>query len=390
MPGGARPITCRSDRSHCLDNPLLREPLRSGAHQAAAARPLGNLARPELHLRSSEPHHRRARSEHDLRRRPRSWRAGAVANTYLEGTYSEIYPNIAQTEAGMRRLFTQFSFPGGIPSHVAPERPGRSMKAASSAMSLMHAFGAAFDNPDLIVLRGRRRRGRDRAARGSWHSNEFLNPARDGAVLPILHLNGYKIAGPTVLARISDDDLHSILERTRLRGPLRRRRRSAAMHQQFAATLDACHAEIRAIQNDAAQQAVITTAALAADRAAHAQRLDRPEGRRRHAGRRHLSRAPGAARGVRDPTANTCSMLEEWMRSYRAGGAVRRRWPAHCRVRRARARRRPPHGREPACQRRHAVERPRTAGLQRLCGGGAGAGHVQAKRRAVRASSCAT
>jgi xylulose-5-phosphate/fructose-6-phosphate phosphoketolase len=128
----------------------------------------------------------------------RSRRTGLVANTYLEGTYSELYPNISQDE-GMKKLFKQFSFPGGIPSHVAPETPGSIHEGGELGYSLSHAFGAAFDNPDLLVACVV---GDGEAETGplatSWHSNKFLNPVHDGAVLPILHLNGYKIAGPTV------------------------------------------------------------------------------------------------------------------------------------------------------------------------------------------------
>ena len=126
-----------------------------------------------------------------------------MANAYLEGTYSEVYPNISQDEEGMKRLFKQFSFPGGIPSHVAPETPGSIHEGGELGYALSHAYGAAFDNPDLIVACVV---GDGEAETGplatSWHSNKFLNPVRDGAVLPILHLNGYKIANPTVLARI--------------------------------------------------------------------------------------------------------------------------------------------------------------------------------------------
>ena len=126
-----------------------------------------------------------------------------MANTWLEGTYSELYPGITQDEAGMGRLFRQFSFPGGIPSHAAPETPGSIHEGGELGYSLVHAYGAAFDNPDLIVAcvigDGEAETG---PLAGSWLSNVFLNPARDGAVLPILHLNGYKIANPTVLARI--------------------------------------------------------------------------------------------------------------------------------------------------------------------------------------------
>src|SRR5450755_1198206 len=128
---------------------------------------------------------------------------GLVANTYLEGTYSELYANITQDEEGMKKLFKQFSFPGGIPSHVAPETPGSINEGGELGYSLLHAYGAVFDNPDLLVAcvvgDGEAETG---ALAASWHSNKFLNPVLDGAVLPILHLNGYKIAGPTVLARI--------------------------------------------------------------------------------------------------------------------------------------------------------------------------------------------
>jgi xylulose-5-phosphate/fructose-6-phosphate phosphoketolase len=131
-----------------------------------------------------------------------------VANAYLEGTYSEIYSHIGQDEEGLKRLFTQFSFPGGIPSHAAPETPGSIHEGGELGYALAHAFGAAFDNPNLIVacVVGDGEAETGPLATG-WHSNKFLNPGRDGAVLPILHLNGYKIANPTVLARISHDEL---------------------------------------------------------------------------------------------------------------------------------------------------------------------------------------
>src|SRR4051794_3093497 len=137
---------------------------------------------------------------------------GLVANTYLEGTYSEVYPNIPQNEEGMRRLFRQFSFPGGVPSHVAPETPGSIHEGGELGYSLLHAYGAVFDNPDLVVCcvigDGEAETG---ALAASWHSNKFTNPVRDGAVIPVLHLNGYKIAGPTVLARIPQNDLAELM-----------------------------------------------------------------------------------------------------------------------------------------------------------------------------------
>ena len=135
-----------------------------------------------------------------------------VGNTYLEGTYSEIYPNISQDEAGLRKLFIQFSFPGGIPSHASPETPGSIHEGGELGYSLSHSFGAVFDNPDLIVAcvvgDGEAETGPLATA---WHSNKFLNSATDGAVLPILHLNGYKISNPTILARITREELEQLL-----------------------------------------------------------------------------------------------------------------------------------------------------------------------------------
>ena len=146
-----------------------------------------------------------------------------VANAYLEGTYSEVYPNISQDEEGMKRLFKQFSFPGGIPSHVAPETPGSIHEGGELGYALSHAYGAAFDNPDLIVacVVGDGEAETGPLATG-WHSNKFLNPARDGAVLPILHLNGYKIANPCFLARIPEDELQQAVRGLRLPAVLRR------------------------------------------------------------------------------------------------------------------------------------------------------------------------
>ena len=177
---------------------------------------------------------------------------GLVANAYLEGTYSEVYPNISQDEQGMKRLFTQFSFPGGIPSHVSPEIPGSIHEGGELGYSLSHAFGAAFDNPDLLVACVV---GDGEAETGplatSWHSNKFLNPVHDGAVLPILHLNGYKIAGPTVLARLPHDELESLFIGYGYRPYFVEGDEPMTMHQQMAATLDAVVADIKKIQRDA-------------------------------------------------------------------------------------------------------------------------------------------
>jgi len=177
---------------------------------------------------------------------------GLVANAYLEGTYSEVYPNIAQDEAGMKQLFKQFSFPGGIPSHVAPETPGSIHEGGELGYSLSHAYGAAFDNPDLIVAcvvgDGEAETGPLATA---WHSNKFLNPVHDGAVLPILHLNGYKIAGPTVLARIPHAELEALFRGYGYTPYFVEGDDPMAMHQLMATTLDTVIAEIRRIQTDA-------------------------------------------------------------------------------------------------------------------------------------------
>ncbi|HSE88251.1 MAG TPA: phosphoketolase family protein [Candidatus Binatia bacterium] len=177
---------------------------------------------------------------------------GLVANAYLEGTYSEIYPNISQDEEGMKKLFKQFSFPSGIPSHVAPETPGSIHEGGELGYALSHAYGAAFDNPDLIVACVI---GDGEAETGpmatSWHSNKFLNPRTDGAVLPILHLNGYKIANPTVLARISHEELDQLLRGYGYIPYFVEGDEPAKMHRRMAATLDQVIAEIRRIQSEA-------------------------------------------------------------------------------------------------------------------------------------------
>ena len=177
---------------------------------------------------------------------------GLVANTYLEGTYSEVYPNITQDEDGMKRLFTQFSFPGGIPSHVAPETPGSIHEGGELGYALSHAYGAAFDNPDLIVAAVV---GDGEAETGplatSWHSNKFLDPERDGAVLPILHLNGYKIANPTVLARIPHDELDHLMRGYGYEPHFVEGDDPKVMHELMAKTLEKVINDIRDIQHRA-------------------------------------------------------------------------------------------------------------------------------------------
>jgi xylulose-5-phosphate/fructose-6-phosphate phosphoketolase len=237
---------------YLLDNPLLREPL-APAH--IKPRLLGHWGTsPGLNLVYA--HLNRAIVARDLDMiyvtGPGHGGPAVVANTWLEGTYSELYPSVGVDEPGMARLFRQFSFPGGIPSHVAPEVPGSIHEGGELGYSLMHAYGAAFDNPDLVVAcvvgDGEAETG---PLAGSWLSNAFLNPARDGAVLPILHLNGYKIANPAVLARIPESDLLSMLRGYGHQPYLVSGDQPAAVHQQLAAALDRALDEIAEIQRAA-------------------------------------------------------------------------------------------------------------------------------------------
>jgi len=237
---------------YLYDNPLLREPLQI---EHVKPRLLGHWGTtPGLNF--IYVHLNRLIKQHDLNAifiaGPGHGGPGVVANTYLEGTYTEFYPDIAQDAAGLQKLFKQFSFPGGIPSHVAPETPGSIHEGGELGYSLMHAYGAVFDNPDLLAVCVV---GDGEAETGplatSWHSNKFLNPARDGVVLPILHLNGYKIASPTVLARISHDELASLFVGYGYKPYFVEGDDPATMHQRMAATLDTVIAEIQAIQQDA-------------------------------------------------------------------------------------------------------------------------------------------
>src|SRR5579875_1475175 len=234
---------------YLLDNPLLREPL---APEHVKPRLLGHWGTtPGLNFIYA--HLNRVIVARDVNMiyiaGPGHGGPGLLANVYLEGTYSEYYPEVSQDEAGMRRLFKQFSFPGGVPSHVAPETPGSIHEGGELGYSLAHAFGAAFDNPDLVVACVV---GDGEAETGplatSWHSNKFLNPVRDGAVLPILHLNGYKINNPTVLGRISNDELGELFRGYGWTPYTVEGDDPELVHQQLAAVLERCVNEIRAIQ----------------------------------------------------------------------------------------------------------------------------------------------
>ena len=225
---------------------------------------------------------------------------GLVASAYLDGTYSEFYSDITEDAEGMHRLFRQFSFPGGIPSHVAPETPGSIHEGGELGYALCHAYGAAFDNPDLLVATIV---GDGEAETGplatSWHSNKFVNVEKDGVVLPILHLNGYKIANPTVLARISDDELDSLMvglraQAARVRRGLRRRVARRASTRRFATLLDEVLDEIAEIKRSA-HAGSEQRPHVADDRVPHPQGLDRAGLHRRQEDDRLVARAPGAA-----------------------------------------------------------------------------------------------
>ena len=302
----------------------------------------------------------------------------------------------------MGRLFRQFSFPGGIPSHAAPETPGSIHEGGELGYALVHAYGAAFDNPDLIVAcvvgDGEAETG---PLAGSWHSDKFLNPATDGAVLPILHLNGYKIANPTVLARIPADELESLLRGYGYAPYTVEGDDPKLVHQQLAATMDAVIAEIRAIQHRARVRRRRHPPGLADDRAAHPQGLDRAQGGGRAAGGGDLAGAPGPDRrragepGAPGPAGGVDALLP-------GRGAVRRLRGPDPRTGRAGPARRPADGREPARQRRPAPARAAAARLPRVrrgrprarrddLGGHPGARRLAARRdqgQPVRTSGC--
>jgi xylulose-5-phosphate/fructose-6-phosphate phosphoketolase len=237
---------------YLLDNPLLREPLRP---EQVKPRLLGHFGTvPGLNLVYA--HLNRAIRERELSAiyitGPGHGGPGLVANAYLEGTYSEVYPEVTRDAEGMQRLYRPFSFPGGIPSHVAPETPGSIHEGGELGYALTHAYGAAFDNPELVVFcvvgDGEAETG---PLAASWHSNKFLNPRRDGAVLPILHLNGWKIANPTVLARIPEDELLSLMRGYGHEPYVVAGEHPAEVHQQLAGVLDRCLDRIAEIRQTA-------------------------------------------------------------------------------------------------------------------------------------------
>ena len=301
---------------YLLDNPLLKEPL---TREQTKPRLLGHWGTtPGLNF--LYVHMNRAVKAHDLNAiyvcGPGHGGPGMVANTYLEGTYSEVYPNIGQDEAGIKHLFKQFSFPGGIPSHDSPDNPGSINEGGELGYALSHAYGAAFDNPDLLALcvvgDGEAETGPMAA---SWHSNKFLDPVTDGAVLPVLHLNGYKIANPTVLARIPQEELESLFVGYGYKPHFVTGDDPEAMHPLMAATLDTVIEEIKAIQRRARE-----------DGATERPRwpmivLKTPKG---WTGPKMVDgkKAEGSWRAHQVPIADMktpehVALLEQWMRSYK-------------------------------------------------------------------------
>ena len=243
---------------YLYDNPLLKKPLKK---EHVKPRLLGHWGTtPGLNFIYA--HLNRVIKQRDLNMiyiiGPGHGGPGIVGNAYMEGTYSEVYPNIAQDEEGMKRLFTQFSFPGGIPSHVAPETPGSIHEGGELGYAISHAYGAAYDNPDLIVACVV---GDGEAETGplatSWHSNKFLNPLTDGVVLPILHLNGYKIANPCVLARISHEELDQLFRGYGYTPHFVEGSDPEKMHQLMASTLDNILEDIHRIKADASRNGVM-------------------------------------------------------------------------------------------------------------------------------------
>src|ERR1700738_1860152 len=237
---------------YLVENPLLREPLK-----------VEHIKNRLLWHWGSDPgqtftwvHLNRLIKKYDLDMiyisGPGHGAPATLSNSYLEGVYSEVYPDKSQDEEGMRRFLRQFSFPGGIGSHCTPETPGSIHEGGELGYSLSHAYGAAFDNPDLIVAVAV---GDGEAESGplatSWHSNKFLNPIRDGAVLPVLHLNGYKIANPTILARIPHEELEALLTGYGHKPYFVEGNAPTTLHQKMASTLEQCILEIRSLQQPA-------------------------------------------------------------------------------------------------------------------------------------------
>ncbi len=278
------------------ENPLLREPLQP---EHIKARLLGHWGS-DAGQSFTYIHFNRLINKYDLNAifisGPGHGAPAVLSNDYLEGTYSEIYPDKSEDVAGMQRFFHQFSFPGGIGSHSTPETPGSIHEGGELGYSISHAYGTVFDHPDLIALTmvgdGESETG---PLATSWHSNKFLNPVRDGAVLPVLHLNGYKINNPTVLARISHEELEALFVGYGYTPLFVEGSDPDSMHQAMAATLEHCVVEIRKIQQEARSTGKAVAAALAHDHPPQPEGLDGAAGGGRALSGGLLARAPGPA-----------------------------------------------------------------------------------------------
>ncbi len=290
-----------------------------------------------------------------------------VGNVYLEGTYSEVYPNISQDEAGLTKLFKQFSFPGGISSHVSPQTPGSIHEGGELGYSISHAFGAAFDNPDLVVAcvvgDGEAETGPLATA---WHSNKFLDPVSDGVVLPILHLNGYKISNPTVLARITHEELDQLFRGYGWTPYFVEGEEPEKMHQTMAATLDKVVEQIQKIQHDARIQG---------DAARPRWPMIVLRSLKGWTGPKFIDGLPveGTFRAHQVPLSVSSSSPPEHLTAAReldeklqAGRTLRRARPAPARTGRTGAEGRPTDGRQSPRQRRETAARTPHAGLPRL------------------------
>ena len=347
-------------------NPLLREPLT-----------LDHIKRRLLGHWGSDPgqsliwvHMNRLIRKYDLNTiyiaGPGHGAPATLANCYLEGTYSEVYPDKSRDEAGLLRFFKQFSFPGGIGSHCTPETPGSIHEGGELGYSLSHAYGAAFDNPDLIVTccigDGESETG---PLATSWHSNKFLNPIRDGAVLPILHLNGYKIANPTILARIPHAELESLMRGYGHVPYFVEGNDPQVVHQLMAATLEAVVLEIRRIQehartnNDATRPlwpmiVLRTPKGWTGPAEVDGHKVE---------GFWRAHQVPIAA--IDNPT--HLADLDHWLRSYAPETLFDEHGDVDRGVGSAGAGRKAPHWREPACEWRPATQTARSAGLPHVC-----------------------
>ena len=348
---------------YLYDNPLLKKPLKK---EHVKPRLLGHWGTtPGLNFIYA--HLNRVIKQRDLNMiyiiGPGHGGPGIVANAYMEGTYSEVYPNIAQDEEGMKRLFTQFSFPGGIPSHVAPETPGSIHEGGELGYAISHAYGAAYDNPDLIVACVV---GDGEAETGplatSWHSNKFLNPLTDGVVLPILHLNGYKIANPCVLARISHQELDQLFRGYGYTPYFVEGSDPEKMHQLMASTLDNILEDIRRIKADASRNGVMKRPLWPMIILRSPKGWTCPkeiDGKRTE----DYWRSHQVPMGEMHEKPAHIKILEKWMKSYEPEELFDKTGRVETRTRGIAAEGQPSHERQSTRQRRPSTQRSATSGL---------------------------